>query len=265
MGDLPKFERPPVVEVAMGVQFRPVFGLRGLALAPLREAWRSEYPRTEEQPPLAPSVEGSPALTPQFQFNLVPVPITRQWFLDEAGIQLVQLQQDRLLINWRAGEPPAQYPRYRVLRQTFVDRFGELAGFVSGEGLGELEITQAELSYINAIDVGPDELGHIGQFLRAWSGTEGHHLGDPEQARLTLSFLVPGIGQPPVRLYAEVSPAQLESGQRVLFFTLTVRGHPGGKGLEEALKFMDEAREHLVRSFTELTTEATHEAWGRLR
>jgi uncharacterized protein (TIGR04255 family) len=266
VGDLPKFERPPVVEVAIGVQFRPLFGMRGLALAPLWERWRDNYPEIQEQPTLPPTVEGSPPLVPQLLFNVVPLPSTRQWFLNDVGTQLVQVQSDRLLLNWRAGsgDPPAKYPRYRYIRQTFVDRFGELAQFVAEESLGELEITQAELSYINVIETGPNEFEHIG-FLKAWSGTAGNHLGEPEQTRITLTFLIPGVGQPPVRLYAEVSPGQRESGEPVLFFTLTARGNPGGKSLDESLKFLDEVREHLAWSFVELTTESMHEVWGRIR
>jgi len=41
---LPEFSNPPVVEVALGVQFRPVYGLRPIELAILREKWRSKYP-----------------------------------------------------------------------------------------------------------------------------------------------------------------------------------------------------------------------------
>jgi uncharacterized protein (TIGR04255 family) len=267
VGDLPKFERPPVVEVAVGVQFRPLFGMRGLALAPLRERWRDEYPNIEEQPPLVPTIEGSPPLVPQFQFGVVPLPLTRQWFLNEAGTQLVQVQPDRLLINWRAGfdDPPDEYPRYRYMRQTFVHRFGDLTQFVADENLGELEIIQTELSYINVVETGPDDLGHIGRFLKPWSGTGSHHLDEPEQARMTLTFLIPDVGQPPVRLYAEVNPAQRPSGEPVLFFTLTARGNPGGKSLDESLKFLDEVRKHLASTFVELTTESMHEVWGRVR
>ena len=266
MTDLPAFDSPPVVEVAVSVQFRPLFGLRGLALAPLRARWASEYPKLEEQPPLPPVAEGSTTVLPQFQFNVVPLPVTRQWFLNESGTQLIQVQPDRLSVNWRTGgDPPVAYPRYDHMRNLFVRASSDLAEFVAEEQLGNLEITQAELSYINAIETTPDELGRVDRFFRGWSGTADHHLGEPEQARMTLSFLIEGIGQPPVRLYAEVNPAQRPSGEQVLFFTLTVRGNPGGKSLAETLKFLDEAHEHLVRSFDELTEQPMHEEWGKRR
>jgi hypothetical protein len=85
------------------------------------------------------------------------------------------------------------------------------------------------LSYINVIQPSSQDLGQIETFLKGWSGVQGHHLDPPEEARVTLTYLVPGVGIPPVRLYAEVSPAQLTTGERVLFFTLTVRGNPGGR------------------------------------
>jgi uncharacterized protein (TIGR04255 family) len=265
MGDLPKFERPPVVEVSVGVQFRPLFGMRGLALAPLRERWHDQYPKIEEQPPLPPTIEGEPAIVPQLLFNVVPLAPSRQWFLNEPGTQLVQVQQDRLITNWRAGDQPAEYPRYRHMRATFENRFSELAQFAAEADLGVLEVTQAEVSYVNAIKVAPGEIGHIGMFLRAWSGTGDTRLGEPEMARMTLAFPISGAGQPPVRLYAEVNPAQGASGERVLFFTLTARGNPGGKSLDDSLKFMDEVREHLVWAFVELTTEEMHAVWGKIR
>jgi uncharacterized protein (TIGR04255 family) len=261
--DLPEFDNPPVVEVAVGVQLRPLFTMRGLALAPLRERWRPQYPRVEEQPAVPPVVEGGPQSITQVQFTVAPFATTRQLFLSESGNQLVQVQPDRMVVNWRSGEPPTEYPRYGHMREMFTNRYRDLAQFVADEGFGEIEVTQAELTYVNVLDVEPGQVGQIGRFLRGWSGVVGHHLGEPEQARVTLTFPITGIGQPPVRLYVEVSPAQKPLGNPVIFLTLTVRGNPGGRGLDESLKFMDEAHQHLVRSFAELTVEGMHEIWGR--
>lgn len=263
MTDLPEFDRPPVVEVAVGVQFRPIPGLSGLNLAPLQAVWRKSYPVAEEQPPLVPVIEGDPQGVRQLQLSLIQAPVARQWFLSKSGSQLIQVQPDRLLVNWRTGDPPEEYPRYGHMRSVFETRSAELAAFVKAEKLGDLDVVQAELSYINAIEVDRDDLGRADYFLKGWSGTPGHHLEPAEQVRMTLTFQIPGIGIPPVRLYAEVTPAQRVSGEPVLFFTLTVRGNPGGRGLPEALKFLDEAHGHLVRSFAELTDEGMHEVWGR--
>lgn len=265
--DLPEYDRPPVVEMAIGVQFRPLDRLRGLALGPLRELWQAEYPRIEEQSALAPVMEGSPPLAQQrLQLGFMSLPPVRQWFLSTSGAELVQVQPDRLLVNWRADdEIPTKYPRYPHMRGVFERRFTDLAQFTISEGLGELEVSQAELTYINVIEATTDDLGRVDRFLKGWSGTPKHHLGEPEQSRLTLTFLVPGIGRPPVRLYVEINPAHKLNGEPVLFLTLTVRGDPGGWSLSEVLTFLDAAHDHLVRSFDELTEESMREAWGRRR
>jgi len=42
-GGLPDYERPPVVEVVLGVQLRPL-QLRAIDLGPLRDIWKDRYP-----------------------------------------------------------------------------------------------------------------------------------------------------------------------------------------------------------------------------
>ena len=88
----PEFDRPPVVEMALGIQFQPLFGLRGISLSPLREVWRERYPLVEEVPPLPPGVErvGGQPLGVQLAFG--PGPALRYWFMSDDGADLVQLQ-----------------------------------------------------------------------------------------------------------------------------------------------------------------------------
>lgn len=93
MTDALTLPQPPVVEVAMGVQFHPLLGLRGITLAPLREHWRAAHPRVEEQAPLPPAIEGGPAHGIALQVGFGPVPTVRHMFVSEAGSELVQLQK----------------------------------------------------------------------------------------------------------------------------------------------------------------------------
>ena len=95
---LPDFERPPVIEVAYGVQFRAVEGLRGMGRYPLYEQWRHDLPQVTEQIALPPAVESGTAGGPPVQvFFGSSFSDTRHWFADDAGRNLVQLQQDRLI------------------------------------------------------------------------------------------------------------------------------------------------------------------------
>lgn len=262
-GSLPDFADPPVVEVALGVQFRPLFGLRPIELCPLRERWRGEYPLVQEQPPLPPAVERPSFRGPSVELLLGPALQTRLWFLTSDEAELVQLQHDRLTVNWRQMDGESAYPRFPAVRELFERRWHDLADFVNERQLGTLSPTQVELNYINAIDPLSGQLGQIERILRNWHSTSEHHLGAPEQARLALVFGVPDLGREPVRLYVAVDPAQRPDGQPVLFLTLTIRGAPADETLDSALRFMNEAHEHIVRSFAELTPHAMHTEWGR--
>ena len=260
MSDLPEFDDPPVVEVALSAQFRILPGLRGLALAPLHEQWRDLYPRVEEQPPLPSIVEGNVPGGPVFQLN-VGMPSVRYWFLTGDGTELVQLQQDRLSVNWREQGSGKSYPRYPAMREVFAERFKDLEAFVAQKALGDIRVTQLELSYINAVRIGPDDTGKLDRILSTWQAAPGHHLGDPEQARADMSYQVEGLGVGVSRLWVQAGPGQQVPGVPAMLLTFLIRGVPAGEGLEETLAFLDDAHQHLVRSFAELTTPEMHAIW----
>jgi len=248
--------------MALGVQFQPLPGLRGISLAPLRERWREEYPLVEEQPALTPTLEQPAQQGLTFQIGFGAVAPVRHWFLSDDGTELVQIQADRLIVNWRQGESGPDYPRYDRMRELFARRFADFSDFVVNEGIGLLEITQVEVNYINAVEPELAKQGRLEVVLRPWAGTSEHHLGEPEQARLSLAFTVPDVGRPPVRMYMSIEPAQRPDGRPVSFLTLSVRGAPADTSLGATLNFMDTAHEHLVRSFAELTTDTVHREWG---
>lgn len=261
MSELPEFEDPPVVEVALSAQFRIIPGLRGLALAPLRERWRDRYPKVEEYPPVPSMVEGDMPGGPAFQVKLGMMPSVRYWFLTEDRTELVQLQQDRMSVNWREQNTGKPYPRYPAIRQLFAERFAELGSFVAREAMGAVHVTQLELSYINAVTVDPGDKGKLGRILSTWRGVPDHHLGDPEQAQVSMSYQVKGLGAGISRLWVQAGPGQRSNGIPATFITFLIRGVPAGEEITEILSFLDTAHRHVVQSFAELTTPEMHAIW----
>lgn len=264
-GSLPEFGRPPVVEVALGVQFRPIFGLRPIELAELRERWRERYPIVQEQPLLPPSIESPAGVPITVPFVIGPSLQTRLWFINRDDTELVQLQHDRVTVNWRQTSADEPYPRYPHVREAFAERFDEVRRFVDEKGLGTIGLTQVEVTYINAIEPEGGQLGRLDWLLKGWRTNDDHHMGAPTQARAALVFDVPDVARPPVRLYVAVDPAQRPDGRPVLFMTLTFRGAPADEGVDEALRLMDQGHEHVVRSFAELTPDEMHSKWERQR
>src|SRR6266567_4174461 len=83
----------------------------------MRYAAISEDLRTATIAPAFEVFGATPILTPtlQIQAMLTP-PMSRHWFETEDGEHLVQLQQDRILHNWRQRSPEMKYPRYERVR-----------------------------------------------------------------------------------------------------------------------------------------------------
>jgi uncharacterized protein (TIGR04255 family) len=260
---LPVFEAPPLVEVALGVQFAPVPALRPIELGPLRDQWRPDYPIVQEVTPLPPQIESEAPGLPTVQFMVGGAPQTRLWFSNEAQSELVQLQQDRLIANWRQTPQDSVYPRYDAVRALFSSRLEDLESFIHNRSLGVLEITQVEVTYINAIDRTNEDQSDLDRILRNWQPLTEHHLGQPEQARAALVFVVPDVGRAPVRMYVAIDPGNRPSGTPATFLTMTVRGAPGDASSEAAMRFMDDAHAHAVNSFAELTSPEIQEEWRR--
>ena len=112
--DLPEFENPPVVEVALSIKFKPL-NLTTVHIGVLWERFRSQFPRIEDQPPLDLPTETERERVPT-QFSgqlrlLSSLPRMRSWFVSSSGTQLIQVQYDLFAHNWRRNDTDETYPR----------------------------------------------------------------------------------------------------------------------------------------------------------
>jgi len=259
--DLPEYDRPAVNETVMGVDFAPLRGWNVTHYGLLFKRFEERYPNVQTQPPLVQQIEDFGASTPApqqpFEFSVGSGAMdTRCWFIDQSDTELLQVQADRFLRNWRQRSN-AQYPRYIKVRKDFAEDWERYLGFLRDHRLGEPEVRQVELSYINLI-----ESTHLHDVLSSWrERAEGAFLPTPERGSMTLSFRVPSK---PMRFHVAVQPVvRVSDGKEVLQMTLTVRGvmqSPAGKDL---LAWFDEAHTWAVKGFDELTTTKMHQEWGK--
>lgn len=155
LSQLPRFNKPPVVEVAIGVEFLPIPALTVIPLVELRPIWNDIYPHVEEQPAIRSAPLGGPSL-PGFSFEVgMGVPPIRIWLLNENRSELLQIQNDRIVLNWRANFG-SSYPHYRELEPRFLANWQRFQAAISDRALGELRPITAEVTYINrfALDQG---------------------------------------------------------------------------------------------------------------
>jgi uncharacterized protein (TIGR04255 family) len=148
------YRHPPVIETLLSVQFLP---LRGLSLAYLGLFWseiRRDYPQQQVKPPLPQFIEEFPPAPIAAQIEVTSEPDARFWYISETNTELVQVQRDRFIRNWRREDTEVDYPRYRLLRPKFEHDWNRFVQFLEREGIGHPQVNQCEISYINHIDLG---------------------------------------------------------------------------------------------------------------
>ncbi len=272
---LPEFERPPLAEVVLGVQFDPIVGLTAAHLGTIWDRFRKDFPRTEDRPTLATAFErlgplAEPA-TVQLDLNLMTrPPLPRCWFINEVGDELLQFQQDRFHHNWRRMDAGRTYPRYEKLRERFGSELETVESIVVREKLGTVLANQCELTYINNIVAGQgwDHYREAGKVFGGFAASpQSGSLGNLEHLRYETAHPITLAGGRVVgRLWVSVVSGLMKDGGIPMFaMTLTARGEPLGKGRAGVIKFLDLGHRSIVKGFAELTTPHMHEAWGRTR
>jgi uncharacterized protein (TIGR04255 family) len=263
---LPDFDRPPLDEVAIGVQFEPLKGFHAGHLGLFWSRVRGRYPFTEDQPPIVPQVEPAevaPGSGPQVTFGTFPM-IARSWFLDEGKNQLLQLQGDRFHRNWRQIEGTEPYPRYEYLIREFRREWDEFLAFLNDEKIETPAVTQCEITYINNLPPGAgwqnfSDLATVFTTLRA--PKESGFLPAPELFAWDARYKLPeGRGRLRVKMQPGFRNRDL---QLILVLDLTARGAPAANTQEGIFAWFDTAHEWIVRAFDELTEAEMHKTWGK--
>ena len=265
MSRLPTFECPPLDEMVAGVQFESFkqFGLQHLFryFSQIRE----KYPKIEDQIPL-PHVSESQAIRQGQPFfgvqNKLPLP--RCWFLTESGHELIQVQHDRFLRNWRMMQGDRPYPHFDSLFDVFYQEWSGFQAFLQEEKLGRPKVDQCELVYINAIEI--DRIQHgFGGLANVFSllqkSGENGFLPEPELLNWGAKYHLPNGGG---RLHVDATPTfRARDFKLILNFTLTARGNPKSTSDGDVKTWFHLAHEWIVRAFDELTTPEMHKIWRK--
>ena len=143
--ELPDYGVPPLVEVVLGVQFEQLHGMGAVHYGCLWEAFREDFPRWEEKSPPAPAFElprsgGSPHMSVRVELGGAMLP--RLWMLNDNDTRLIQVQPDRLVVNWRKVGGDDVYPRYEAIREQFTEVVDKFSAFLAEQGLDELRANQ---------------------------------------------------------------------------------------------------------------------------
>lgn len=258
--DLPDYKKPPLIEVAFGVDFRTDPPLRSVDAGLYWERIKESFPKVEEQRPLPPMPE-----SPLFMGPLPP--LRRCWFLDEDGKRLVQLQSDRFMYNWRESDPcTGNYPHYEDIRDQFCIQWDAFVGFLQQRQSDRPRIRECRLTYLNFIDKGTiwEDLGDLPDvFTFVGPGVVTEKSGKAIQGNWKLAFEMPqGLG----RLEITLIPALRGADQKeTLRFALSTTRADPPSDMPALLQWFNDCRRYIVQLFTELTTKEAHDFWERTK
>jgi uncharacterized protein (TIGR04255 family) len=262
---MPAFDRPPVAETALGVEFLPITGWGIPHFGLLWDRIRRDYPKFQVQPPLGSQIEqfgkdGRPL--PNLTIEFGEPSRSRCWFFHKSDSQLLQVQDSRFILNWRKVTVDAEYPHYKQLRPCFETEWRRFASFLEDSALPVPTVVQCEVTYVNIIPQGEGwaTYAELPNVLKAWAGKTAW-LPTPENVSFNTRFVMPGNqGRFHVALQPVIRNADAASA---LQLTLTARGQPSNGDLADVLAWFDLGHEWIVRGFTDLTTDQMHKAWGR--
>ena len=270
-GPRPDFNKPPVTEVVLSLQFDPIQGFDVPHFGLLWDRYRKNFPDVSTKSPLPPVFEtyGSPQSNQIVRFQLTQDPeIPRCWFESVKGTELIQVQADRFIFNWKSEDGSEPYPRYEKVRSRFEKYFKVFEKFLRENELGKVKPNQCEVTYVNEIVPGDGwkRLGQIGRVFSFWSGRfSDKFLREPNEIYFRFSNqMASAEGEPIGKLHVSADPRyRIGDGAPLIRLVITARGAPQNQTKKAVIDFFDIGREYIVRGFASLTTKEMHKLWER--
>lgn len=142
----PDYRKPPVVEVAIALQFDAIQELTAAHAGLYWKTIRSNFGRVEEQPPIPslPDVSSWEGGGPQSIFTIGKPPMPRLWFIDGTSTRIIQLQRDKFIHNCARWPLVMSIPGSQGLERTF-SRTGT-GSYVSWQRAGCLHPTSTSVN-----------------------------------------------------------------------------------------------------------------------
>lgn len=250
---LPKFDNPPVAEVVIALEFVPLQTLNTIELVRAHALWSDKYPRIVQQPPLAPTSQPS-GLVAGFGLQIGGTPNIRVWMLSEDERQLLQLQNDRLILNWRRIGS-VEYPSFDDLYPEFSARWGQLGQHLSSEAP---QPVVAEVTYVNQIQAPGESRHDLSRICSMISEFPGPGSLESERAQI-VAKVVGAQGH-------SVFTFEPDEVNGLIALTVTTRiavNVPTVSGTMDPLDALHLAHRASVLGFANITTSEMHNAWGR--
>ena len=237
-------------------------GFKSLDLAAIAASWADDFPSVEERAPLP--MMGPDPDDPEVSLEVSDeAQAPRLWLQNEAGNRVLQLQQDRIVVNWQKGGSDDAYPRFATIRKSLVEAWDRLNQTMCDLQREVPSPSICEVLYVNHLgaDQGWRSAEDTAALIAPWGGTmSDEFLPENPRGGFLLHYHLPdGRGW----LNVEAWTTGTRTDERLMVLTLVSRGRASSPNLDGALDFMDLAHEWIVRGFTSVTTMEAHKKWRR--
>lgn len=255
---LPDFATPPAVETAVGVRFAPIAGWNVFHYGQVMQEFREDYPKHELRPPLGNLTIQIPS--PEEDFSGIPV---RCWFINDPSTELIQIQNDCFLRNWRKTDEHPDYLHYEYIRPRFQQDWSKFRLFLEKSDLPSPDVWQCEVSYINQFTRGCEwqDFNDLSELYPIWSQVRSPLLSRAQMVAFATAYSMPDdqgvlqfVSQPGIRK---------SDGTEIIQLTVTAFGRPSSSDESDIMAWLDIGRGAVVQGFNDFTSKAAHSLWGK--
>ncbi|MCY3826204.1 MAG: TIGR04255 family protein [Candidatus Dadabacteria bacterium] len=256
-----KFQNPPINELIITTYFNPpISNLRNEHIGIFWSRIKEDFPESSQQIPIG-GAEGIVDVNNEIS------PMPRYWFISKDKINLLQVQKNALMLNWRRKE--TDYPRFNAcLKPAFDKYFSMFSEFVRNHtDTPELTIDLCQLTYINVIKScafwsGPQDTQHV---IPSFSFPSSRITSFPPAFNCSYMFdLLPDL-QLVVRVRNNVvTSAESGEAEPVLIMEIQANGRLGKAGKLETDPWFDHAHELINKCFLEITNPEIQRQYWKL-
>jgi uncharacterized protein (TIGR04255 family) len=259
------FENAPVVEMVQGLFFAPISGWDLLDYGLLWQKFSTRYASHEfKQPIVDPAQIQAQQVTVQVA-DIGKLPV-RCWFIDKSGAELLQIQDNCLIRNWRKISSGTAYPGFRMLQDNFAEDFRVFCAFLKERGLPKPDIWKCELTYVDQFVRGTEwnSFADLSKIYRLWRGMEADGpLSNLEFASFAVNYALPDRA---TRLVFSSQPTVRSSdGKEVMQLTISATGKPASSSEAVVLDWLDRSHDAVIEGFFSFTTPQIQEHWRQMK
>lgn len=251
-----RYQNPPINEIVCGILFDSITGLQTGQIGTLWQKFKPDFSNTQDQPPIA--------IVPKEGLNnQTKLPPLRVWFVHKEENEIIQVQFNRFLHNWRRTRPDDEYPGYESVIENFQEYLSRFEEFLAEENLENLVATQYELTYIDHIlqNEGWETFNDLERVLPSFTSLKSENLlsADIREIDWQVVFGLPGdFGQ--LQLSIRSARRRLDNRPllRIGFTALSNQAY------EPMREWFDSTHEVIIELFSNLIGEDIQKQfWGR--